>query len=522
MAYELVKEQVFLDECIGSEQAQIMLEGDIIVPDSRPDMALLLQTEEKIIIDRTEVSTDRVNFVGRLNISLLYVAKTTGQPVCSVTLTRPIDDFINVDGVTKDMWVTAKAEISHIDYRMLNDRKVNYRAIVNVHVNAERSHAHEMVVHIHDVPENQLLKSNLSINRTIEHKLERFSIKDALPLPASKPNIREVLLVTANITNRDIRIAGGRVNLSGELLVTTLYRGDADDSIIEFVETELPFNGPIDVQGAKEDMFADVNLQVTDHHVQIRQDEDGEDRVLEIEVSVGVQLKVYSTEVLPILEDAYCINHQLTLAKTLVRFPKLVCLNRNQTPIKEVVALGNSSPNMLQVFRVKGHAYLDEVKVMDDKVVVEGAITTDILYVAESDSAPLGSFRTVLPFRQVIEAKGAKPAMRVNVDASIDHAAFSMLSGRETEVRFLLTFNTQVIEEEEARIIHNIEFADLSPETLAGMASMTVYIVQQGDTLWKIAKKYNTAIDELLAINDIEHPGKITPEQKLLILKRGL
>ena len=522
MAYELVKEQVFLDQCVGSEQAQIMLEGDIIVPDARPDMAVLLQTEEKIIIDRTEVSADRVNILGRLNISLLYIAKTSEQPVCAVTLSRPIDDFINVDGVTKDMWVTAKAEISHIDYRMLNDRKVNYRAIINIHASAERSDAHEMVVHIHDVPENQLLKNNLSINRTIEHKQERFSVKDSLPLPASKPGVREVLLVSANITNRDVRISSGRVNLSGELLVTTLYRGDTDDSIIEFVESELPFNGPIDVPGTKDDMFADVALQVMDHHVQIRQDDDGEDRVLEIEVSVGVQLKVYSTEVLPILEDAYCINQRLTLSKTQVRFPRLVCLNRNQAPIKEVVTLGSAAPNMLQIFRVKGNAYLDEVKVIEDKIVVEGAITTDILYVAESDAAPLGSFRTVIPFRQVIEAKNARPNMRVTVDTSIDHTAFSLLSGRETEIRFLLTFNTQVIQEEAAHIAHNIEFADLEPETLAAIPSMTVYIVQQGDTLWKIAKRYNTAIDELLAVNDIEHPGRISPEQKLLILKKGL
>jgi len=498
-----------------------MLEGDIIVPDARPDMAVLLQTEEKIIIDRTEVSTDRVNFVGRLNVSLLYIAKGSDQPVCSVTLSRPVDDFINIEGVTKDMWVSARAEINHIDYRMLNDRKVNYRAIVNVQVSAERSDAHEMVVHIHDVPENQLLKNNLSINRTIEHKQERFSVRDSLQLPASKPNIREVLLVTTNIINRDVRLNNGRVNLSGELLVTTLYRGNNDESIIEFVESELPFNGPIDVSGAKDDMFADVGLQVMDHHVVIRQDDDGEDRVLEIEVSVGVQLKVYSTEALPILEDAYCINQQLTLAKTLVRYPRLVCLNRNQTPIKEAVTLGTNSPNMLQVFRVKGNAYLDEVKVLEDKIVVEGAIVTDILYVAESDAQPLGSFRTVIPYRQVIEAKGTRPSMRVSVDTSIDHVAFSMLSGRETEVRFLLTFNTQVMEEEEARIIHNIEFAEMAPETLANMASMTVYIVQPGDTLWKIAKKYNTAIDELLAVNDLEH-SKITPEQKLLILKRGL
>jgi len=522
VTYELVREKVFLDQSVGSEQAQIMLEGDIIVPDARPDMAVLLQTEERIIIDRTEVSADRVNFVGRLNISLLYIAKGAEQAACAVNLSRPVDDFVNVDGVTKDMWVSAKAEITHIDYRMLNDRKVNYRAIVTVHIHAERSDAHDMVVHIHDVPENQLLKNNLNINRTIEYKHDRFPVTDAVPLPASKPNVREILLVTANITNRDTRIMGGRVNLSGEIQVTTLYRGDTDDSVIEFVETEIPFNGPIDVSGAREDMLADVNLQIMDHHVQVRPDDDGEDRVLEIEVSVGVQMKVYSQEVLSILEDAYVINQRLTLGKTLVRYPRLVCLNRNQTPVKEVVNLGPNSPNMLQVFRVKGHAYLDEVKVIEDKVVVEGAITTDILYVAESDSAPLGSFRTVIPFRQVIEAKGARPSMRVNVTTSIDHVAFSMLSGRETEVRFLLTFNTQVMEEEETRIIHNIEFTDIDPETLARQASMTVYIVQHDDTLWKIAKKYNTAIDELLSVNDIEHPGKVMPEQKLLILKRGL
>jgi len=212
-----------------------MLEGDIIVPDARPDMAVLLQTEEKIVIDRTEVQADRVNFIGRLNVSLLYIAKGTDQPVCSVSLSRQIDDFINVDGVSKDMWVSARAEINHIDYRMLNDRKVNYRAIVNIHVNAERSDAHEMVVHIHDVPENQLLKNNVSINRTVEHKHERFAVRDTLNLPASKPNVREVLAVTANITNRDVRVNNGRVNLSGDLLVTTLYRGDSDDSLIEFV-----------------------------------------------------------------------------------------------------------------------------------------------------------------------------------------------------------------------------------------------------------------------------------------------
>jgi hypothetical protein len=519
---ELVREKVFLDQCVGTEQQQLLLEGEIVVPDIRPDMALLLQTEERILIDRTEVTADRVNFIGRMNLSVLYIAKATDKPVHVLTHNHPVDDFIHLEGVNKDMWVQAKAEIANVEYRMLNDRKVSFRAIVNVRVLAERSDAHEMVVHIHDVPENQLLKSPLSVNRTVEHKLERFSVNDSITLPSSKPNVREVLLMTAQVANRDERLANGRVNLSGELLVTTLYRGDADESIIEFVESTVPFNGSVDISGAREDMFADVMLQVLDSDARVRPDDDGEDRIIEVEVSVGVQMKVYSTETLSILEDAYSTDQQMNINKTAVRVPRLVCFNRNQTPVKEVVTLGTNAPDMLQVFRVRGQAYLDEIKVLEDKVVVEGAITTDILYVAQSDAQPLGSFRTIVPFRQVIEAKGAAPNMRVGVDTSIDQATFNMLSGRETEVRFMLTFNTQVIEEEEARIINDITFSDPDAAMYNAMAGMTVYVVQNGDNLWRIAKRYNTPLDELLAVNDIEHAAKLTPGQKLLILKKGM
>jgi len=519
---ELVREQVFLDQCVGNENIQVMLEGDLIVPDTKPDMAVLLQTDEKVIIDRTEAGADRINYLGRLNISVLYVAKSSDKSVHSINLSRPLDDFINLDGVNKDMWVRAKAEISNIDFRLVNDRKVNYRAIVTISVVAERSDAHEMVVHINDVPENQLLKTNLNINRTIDNKIDRFTVKDQVPLPSNKPNMREILQVTSTINNQEVRITSGRVSISGQVLVTTLYRGDSEDSLIEFIESEIPFNEPIDVSGSKDDMFADVFLQVVDYHVVSRPDDDGEDRILDLEIAVGVEMKVYSTDTLSILEDAYIINQHLHLTKNSVRYPRVVCVNRNQATIKDVVKIGNSLPDIFQVFRVKGHAHMDDVKIIDDKIVVEGAINTDILYLAENDSSPLASYRTVIPYKQTIEAKGARPSMRVSLDISIDHAAFNLLSPKETEVRFQLTFNTQVVEEENTNIVSNIEFTDIDQDFLSNQSSMTVYVVQVNDTLWKIAKRYNTPIDELMAINDMDTPGRLSAGQKLLILKKGL
>jgi len=518
---ELAREKIFLDQSVGKESTQILLEGDIIVPDVKPDMALILQTEPKVIIERLEVTADRVNFIGQLNIAVLYIAKTAEKPVHTMALSSPIDDFINMDGVSKDQghWVTAKADLISIEYKMLNDRKLNYRAIVNVSVAAERSDVHEMVVHIHDVPENQLLKSQLNINRTVENKSDRFMVKDLISIPSSKPNIREVLHCSSVLVNKDVRVSTGRVSISGDLLLTTLYKGDNEERLIEFVENEIPFSSHIDIDEAQEDMFADVNLQILDEYVQVRSDADGEDRQLELDITIGVNMKVYSSDTMQILQDAYCINKTLDFSRVKLKYPRLVCRNRNQASVKEVVHLATGSPDMLQIFRVKGIPHIDEVKIADGKAVVEGAIDTNILYVAESDETPLFSFNTVVPFRQVIEVKGASADMTPNVDISVDHVLFNMLSGWETELRFQLNINVQVVEEQEVNVINHIGFEDMDMSELDKMASMTVYFVQSGDTLWTIAKRYNTPIDELMAVNELDGHS-LVPGQKLLILKK--
>lgn len=44
------------------------------------------------------------------------------------------------------------------------------------------------------------------------------------------------------------------------------------------------------------------------------------------------------------------------------------------------------------------------------------------------------------------------------------------------------------------------------------------YIVQKGDTLWKIANRYGTTVQEIVNINNIENPDLIYPGQELRIV----
>jgi len=55
------------------------------------------------------------------------------------------------------------------------------------------------------------------------------------------------------------------------------------------------------------------------------------------------------------------------------------------------------------------------------------------------------------------------------------------------------------------------------PSVNPGNSSTKTYIVQSGDTLWAIAKRYNVSLDELIRINHISNPDILKVGQKLII-----
>ena len=55
-------------------------------------------------------------------------------------------------------------------------------------------------------------------------------------------------------------------------------------------------------------------------------------------------------------------------------------------------------------------------------------------------------------------------------------------------------------------------------QSVALFDTITVRAVK-GDTLWSIAKRYNTTVDALAKLNNIENPSKVANGTKIMILK---
>ena len=83
MPLTLAKETMDMNwkDAAASGSSQILLEGDMIVPDSKPDLQEILRCQGNVKIREKRVTDDRISFSGDLEISVLYRAKNGERPL---------------------------------------------------------------------------------------------------------------------------------------------------------------------------------------------------------------------------------------------------------------------------------------------------------------------------------------------------------------------------------------------------------------------------------------------------------
>ncbi len=521
MSWDLEKKKITLDQQAGKESSQILLEGDVIVPDNKPDIEQILRCSGIVQLQEAKGNEDRVNFSGELLLSILYQGKKSIKPINGMEASLPIEDIIHIDGIDQNADITLSAVLNHLDCKLLNDRKINIKAVITVTAEATTSYVGEIIEDINDMPALQTKKGTMNINSTVENKKDRFIVKEELAIPNNKPNIGEILQTTVSIADKDIRAMDGRVLVRGNLKLCTLYVGDTDDSILEVVEHEIPFNGYIDGNDITNKMLVQADLQIENKEIQPMADEDGEDRILNTEITIGTALKVTDSQEMELIEDAYYPGKPLSIQRETIRYPNIIGTSKSQFTVKETVVLEDNATPIMQIETVWANASIDDVITFQDKVEIQGVVTFEVLYIGENDASPIALVTQSVPFSQELEVKGSKENSNVHITSSIENVTSNMLSSNEIEVRATLIIDTIVTEEKEGEIITEIEFDETSDAANRSFASAVIYVVQRDDSLWSIAKQYNTTIEDILLLNDIENPEIIYTGQKLLILKKS-
>lgn len=435
MSLELIREAIRVNQVIGEDLAQTVIENDIIVPDVKPDISRILLLDGDIFSYNAETSQDRVQINGTIQYKILYVSDDDERSIKSINASSNFLCNLDIPDTRSGMNSKVKCEIEHMDYEILNGRKINVKSIIRASGKVIDEIEQSVINGLSELEEVQVLKSNVKVNSSLGENSEEFSVKEALEVPSGKPTIREILRNDIKVIGKDYKITDNKIIAKGELNISTLYIGDDENASIQIMEHEVPFTHFIDLYGVNDNSTCDVDFQLTDVRFEAAEDSDGELRMLNGDIAIKVTASGFSKRNLEMLDDAYSRQVRLGIEKEPFRVEEIVAENKSQVILKDTITVQEGNPDISEVFNVLCKPSISDVKVQDDKVVVEGVVSNNILYLANDEENPVLCNSQEIPFKHSLDVKGVKPEMNCEAALDVEHCNYSMVSINEVEIR---------------------------------------------------------------------------------------
>ncbi len=475
-----------------------------IVPDACPDILRVVETDGKVLIDRKEAMSGRVEVSGSFQLSVIYVPDGE-KGVRHMEVTLPFTCSAESREIEPNSEVVVSARLCRADTRAINPRKVLVRAEAAIDVMAYAPVERAVAVQVEESQETvEQLVETKEVYLTLCVQEKPFTISDEINLSAGKPAAVELLKHRIRILQGESKVIGNKLIFKGSVNVELLYRGE-DDGLYT-AGGELPFSQIVEVSGAAEE--AENQIFISMQTVDCALSASGEGRIVEVDLEAALQVMVSELRTMEILTDAYSIAQPLEAEwKSCPVELRLDRGSRNQTA-REVWELAETVREVLDCRMAVSQ--ITQVR-EGERLLLNAQLEVQLLFFDEQGElysrqrtltvpCPLElpeECRCLCRCEQVGDSYAAPAVGGVEIRASLDfwYCALS---------RQLLTNLSSLRSGEE-------EEEEEHP-------SLVLRMLEQGERLWDVAKAYRTTIPDIVRANNLE--SESDGVGKLLLIPR--
>lgn len=500
----------------AKKQMQITIDQDCNVADTKPDVEKMIQTRGIVKIQETEMMVDRVRIKGEFVFQGLYGTNDTSAYLESLEYSLPFEEYVHIEGVLPSDYVKVKYTIDDINTILINSRKISIRVLLTFSFQITEEMKEKGIIEIHE--ENvSVLKKDVQITDLIVNKKDIARLKEELVLPANKANIYQILWTQVDMENLQAKIGEHMIEIQGAMHIFVLYLGEDAQMPVQYARWEIPVDTQLECYECMPGMIGRIGMTLGGQQLEIRPDEDGEERIISLDVTIDCDIKIYEDHKISYIDDGYSMEETLIPEYHMFDFETLVGKNQAVMKADKRFRLEQESGKLLQVLSVKGSATVDDVEMTAQGLSVEGVWMADVLYLSTEDMTPVMSSSYMEPFTFFVETKNLTGNEDYQLDVRVDQMTAIPTEGEEIEIRASVLFDFIAFHRVRQRIMTDMKQGPLDYDKIREIPGIIGYIVKEGDTLWSIAKAYFTTVESIREQN--EDISDIKPGDKLLIVK---
>ena len=520
---ELIKKSIHMNRLKSRVRSEITLDDDFIVPDTKSDINGVITSEGEVSIDYVAVSDGKVNVRGRLLFRILYLCSDGEKRLHNMAGELSFDENMLLKDVLEGDNVNVKWDIEDLTISIINTRKISAKAVVALEATAENVCDTGIIadVVVGDGEHVDFIKKEMDVSQIAVNKKDVIRVKAEMEIPSNRGNIQSVLWSTVRVKNTTIRLMDRGLLVSGEISVVVLYEGE-ENNMVQWMETTVPFSEEIDTE-CSEDMIPDIDICVAMANIVPKPDMDGEPRILELDMSLELGIKIYREENISYISDMYSTSCELVPEQKMITYNSIQFKNISKAKVSDRLKLDSANGNVMQVFGSDGTVKIDEVRISEkdeNNLLIEGVVYVNVMYISSDDSRPVCVARQVIPFSHEALANGVMKEADIFIRPSLEQLTTVMVGNNEIEAKAVVVLDILAIDTLQTEVIENAKEQPFDMEMIKAIPGMVGYMVKKGDSLWKIAKKYYSSVENIKRINDLKD-NEINEGEMLLVVKES-
>lgn len=516
---ELEKQNLRRNRLKSQTGTQVTLDDDFIVPDTMSDMAEVILDSGIIQLEPVKVQRERITVRGKLDFHVLYRKEEGGLQALGGSI--PFEEAINVPDLDEKDYVSVSWQLEDLNTEMIHSRKLGIKAIVTLEAKAERLYDTEAAVDVRGEDDEihlQVRRERIPAAAIALRRKDTYRLKQDITLPGSKPVIERMLWTEMKLAGCQAKPLDGQIHLEGTLMVFALYEG-GESGMVQWVEEGIPFSGEVEMQGAAADMIPIIGLKLIHRDLEERPDYDGEMRELSVDAVIELDVRLYEEQELELLQDLYATNREIVLDTGEAVFDQILTRNFGKCRVAEKVEM-ETDPRVLQICHSSGSVKLDGVEVRENELAVDGVLEVKLLYLTDEDARPVQAATRLVPFHYEAETPGITEDSIWYLEPGLEQLTAVMAGGGQAELRGVITLDLFVLQPETRQIILQAQVHPVDTEKMKAMPGIVGYLVQPGDSLWDVAKRFHTTEKSILEANEL--PGDAIKAGDCLILVKEI
>lgn len=516
---ELVKANLHMERNKCQMNSQLTLEEDRTISDRNPDAAAILLERTRMITEEIRPGKDVVLVRGKLVYELL-IRSDGEEGMYRLQGEIPFEEKIRAEGIDSLDQVEVVAQLEDFRAGLINSRKISIRALVWFSVSARQLYDEEIPIGLSDADGLEVKKELLGQSVLAVEGKDILRIREELELPANLPAVQEVLWKSMELGKWELHPLEDSIGIQGEVHLFFLYEGEGEGRPVKQFTATIPFSGNIECPGSRSGMTADIQPLVGSQNLAVKEDYDGEARLLEAEMVLDLPIRLLENREWEMITDLYATTREI-LPEYVSGYRNLI-REKQQGRIKlsRIFSTAAVSAKVLQVCHVEGHLLPLETEGNEKGLSIEGVVAVSALCLTENEEKPYEVIRGEIPYSHLVENGLLTEHSFWKVIPILESLKGTLLDGETIEIKAVIGLDILLGERWEQPVLDRIQTEPLSPEKINGLPGIVVYFADKEESLWEVGKKYMVSTDSIRSLNQLTS-DTLQKGQKILLVKEA-